>query len=187
MVRRLAGLEVCGVRTTKDGKDVVSYTEIMERFGIGRRTAERLAAAGVLVEYKSVTKKKEFDLWASLQSYITHVQAEADKGSTKGKRQRLEFERMEVDIAWRQTKQELDEIKRDHRLGKYLDRDQVVRDYRAFFTEFQAFALTIPANVSTMLAGILPGREQREVEQEMTGMIKAVLAKFVEDHIGQGG
>jgi len=158
----------------------------MEGFGISKRTAERLAAEGVLVEYKSVAKKKEFDLWASLQKYTEHVRKEAEKGSSKGKRQQLEIQKLQADIDWKNMKNELDEIKRDIIHGKYLLRDQVVRDYREFFAEFQAFALTIPANVSGMLAGVVPGREQREIEQEVTRMVKTALTKFVEDSIGQG-
>ena len=175
------------MRTTKDGRVIADYTEIMERFGIAKRTAERLASEEVLVEYKSVAKKREFDLWASLQSYVAHVKAETEKGSSKGKRQHLEVEKLRADIAWKQVKNELDEIKRNFMQGKYLERERVVEDYREFFAEFQAFALTIPANVSGMLAGIVPGREQREIEQEVTKMVKAALTKFVEESIGQGG
>ena len=175
------------MRTTKDGKVIADYAEVMERFGIAKRTAERLASEGVLVEYKSVAKRREFDLWASLQNYVAHVKAEAEKGSSKGKRQRLEVEKLRADIAWKQVKNELDEIRRDHNLGKYLERERVVEDYREFFAEFQAFALTIPANVSGLLAGIVPGREQREIEQEVTKMVKTALTKFVEDSIGRGG
>jgi len=175
------------VRTTKDGKTVVEYPEIMERFGIARRTAERLAAEGVLVEYKSTVKRREFDLWASLQNYVKSVRTEEEKGSSKGRRQQLEVKKLQADINWKTVKNELDEIKRDHKLGKYLERDQVVRDYREFFADFQAFALTIPANVSGMLAGVVEGREQREIEQEVTKMVKAVLSKFTEDYLTQGG
>jgi hypothetical protein len=119
----------------KENIVIAEYADICQAFWISRRTAERLAADGVLAEYKSSAKKKEFDFAASVAAYVRHVQDEAEKKVKPCTREELELEKLRADIALKGTQLELNTIKADIQNGKYILRQDAERDLGKFFLD----------------------------------------------------
>jgi|GEM_PF-286655 len=170
-----------GMRISKDGKCIVGYTEIMEALGISKRSAERLAADGVLVEYKSLSggRKREFDLVASFQAVREREKLERERDSDQKKREALKRRQMQSDIDWRAVRREMDEIKRDRELGKYISIETVRQDYQKFFALFKSFAMGIPGRVGMKIKGKVSLEDQRKIEAAIEKEVAERLRLFV--------
>ena len=147
--------------------------------GISKRTAERLAAEGILVEKKSVAKKKEFDLGTSIKAYLQYLEKEREKDSPGKRRQALEEKRIREDIEGRRARRELAELRRDITAGNYVAVTDVRRDYQKFFALFKQFAMGLPERVGMKLKGKVSLDDQRIIESDITQEVAAKLRLFV--------
>ena len=167
------------MRINKEGIVLADYVEMAGILGISKRTAERLAAEGVLIERKTVAKKKEFDLAASVKAYIKYLETEREKDSPQKRRQALEEKRIREDIAARGVKRELNEILRDIKRGRYVDVEDVRQDYQKFFAQFKLFAMGLPERVGMKLKGKVSLDDQRVIENDIATEVAAKLRLFV--------
>jgi len=157
---------------------------ISQLFGVTVRRIQQLTQEGVLktVEAQDENGKRcrRYDLIPTVKRYVAFLR---DKASTKGSRTDKEIElkeqKLEADIALRESQGELHRLKTAIAAGEYISIEEVRLDYAKFFVIFKKFAMSLPARIGGMLSGSLEPLEQRRVEKEISGEISTLLNSFV--------
>ena len=125
-------------------------------------------------------KCRRYDLIPTTQKYISHLQDKIrSKGSRTDKEIELKEQKLEADIALRESQGELHRLKTAIAAGDYISVEEVRLDYAKFFVIFKKFAMSLPARIGGMLSGSLEPLEQRRVEKEVSGEISELLNSFV--------
>ncbi|MFR3250599.1 MAG: hypothetical protein ACLTQL_05780 [Eisenbergiella sp.] len=91
----------------------------------------------------------------------------------------LREQKLQADIALKESQGELHRLKTDIAAGKYISVEEVQMDYSKFFVTFKKFALSIPARIVGMFSGQLEPAEARKVEKEMASEVNRLLDAFV--------
>ena len=91
----------------------------------------------------------------------------------------LRQQKLEAEIALKESQGEIHRIKAEIAAGKYIDVDEVALDYRKFFATFKRFAMGIPSRLVSMMSDSLEPVEARRVEKEMGAEVKRMLHAFV--------
>lgn len=148
----------------------------------GRRRIEQLTSDGVL-DAAVVTvdghKVRRYDLIPTIQRYVQYLSDKAYGKSRSEKEMELKEQKLEAEVALKESQGELHRLKTQIAAGEYISIDEVRLDYAKFFLVFKKFAMSIPARVCGMLSGQLEPLEARRVEKEMAGEIAGLLASFV--------
>ena len=168
----------------KETRILYEPKDIAQIFGFsGVRRVEQLTADGV-IEANLVTvngkRVRRYDLVPTVQKYIQYLSGKA-YGRMNGteKEMRLREQKMEADIALKESQGELHRLKTQIAAGDYISVEEVRLDYAKFFMVFKKFAMSLPARVSSMLSGLLEPIESRRIEKEMSGEINDLLNSFV--------
>lgn len=168
----------------KETRILYEPKDIAQIFGFsGVRRVEQLTADGV-IEAILVTvngkRVRRYDLVPTVQKYIQYLSGKA-YGRMNGteKEMRLREQKMEADIALKESQGELHRLKTQIAAGDYISVEEVRLDYAKFFMVFKKFAMSLPARVSSMLSGLLEPIESRRIEKEMSGEINDLLNSFV--------
>ena len=168
----------------KETRILYEPKDIAQIFGFsGVRRVEQLTADGV-IEAILVTvngkRVRRYDLVPTVQKYIQYLSGKA-YGRMNGteKEMRLREQKMEADIALKESQGELHRLKTQIAAGDYISVEEVRLDYAKFFMVFKKFAMSLPARVSSMLFGLLEPIESRRIEKEMSGEINDLLNSFV--------
>jgi hypothetical protein len=91
----------------------------------------------------------------------------------------LREQKMQADIALKESQGELHRLKTSIAAGDYISIEEVCLDYAKFFVVFKKFAMSLPARVSGMLSGQLEPLEARRIEKEISSEISSLLNSFV--------
>ena len=168
----------------KETRILYEPKDIAQIFGFsGVRRVEQLTADGV-IEAILVTvngkRVRRYDFVPTVQKYIQYLSGKA-YGRMNGteKEMRLREQKMEADIALKESQGELHRLKTQIAAGDYISVEEVRLDYAKFFMVFKKFAMSLPARVSSMLSGLLEPIESRRIEKEMSGEINDLLNSFV--------
>lgn len=148
----------------------------------GSRRIEQLTRDGVidavLVDVDG-HKVRRYDLVPTIQKYVKYLSDKAYGRSRSEKEMELKEQKLEAEIALKESQGELHRLKTQIAAGEYISIDEVRLDYAKFFLVFKKFAMSIPARVCGMLSGQLEPLEARRIEKEMAGEIADLLASFV--------
>ena len=148
----------------------------------GTRRIEQLTREGVIdavlvkVDGHEV---RRYDLAPTIQKYVKHLSDKAYGRSRSKKEMELKEQKLEAEVALKESQGELHRLKTQIAAGEYISIDEVRLDYAKFFLVFKKFAMSIPARVCGMLSGQLEPLEARRIEKEMSGEIANLLASFV--------
>lgn len=148
----------------------------------GRRRIEQLTSDGVLnavLETVDGHKVRRYDLVPTVQRYVQYLSDKAYGKSRSEKETELKEQKLQAEIALKESQGELHRLKTQIAAGEYISIDEVRIDYAKFFLVFKKFAMSIPARVCGMLSGQLEPLEARKIEKEMSGEIADLLASFV--------
>lgn len=148
----------------------------------GRRRIEQLTSDGTLdavLEKVDGHKVRRYDLIPTVQRYVQHLSDKAHGKSHSEKEMKLKEQKLEAEVALKESQGELHRLKTQIAAGEYISIDEVRLDYAKFFLVFKKFAMSIPARVCGMLSGQLEPLEVRRIEKEMAGEIADLLASFV--------
>ena len=157
---------------------------IAQLFGFsGTRRIEQLTQDGVidaiLVEVNG-RKVRRYDLVPTIQKYIQFLSSKAyGKSSRSDKEMELRQQKMEADIALKESQGELHRLKTQIAAGEYISIEEVKIDYSKFFIILKKFVMSLPARMSGILSGVLEPLEVRKMEKEMMGEITNLLNSFV--------
>lgn len=159
-------------------------TEIIAQlFGVSVRRIQQLTQDGVISTTKIIEDGRtvrRYDLVPTIQNYIKYLSEKAygRRGRTD-KEIELREQKMEADIALKESQGELHRLKTEIAAGKYISVEEVKMDYSKFFVVFKKFAVSIPARVVGMLSGQLQPTEARKIEKELADEVNRLLGAFV--------
>lgn len=176
-----------GVHITSDGGELKGgfcRTEIIGKlFGVSVRRIQQLTQDGVISTTKIIEDGRtvrRYDLVPTIQNYIKYLSEKAyGRQGRTDKEIELREQKMEADIALKESQGELHRLKTEIAAGKYISVEEVKMDYSKFFVVFKKFAVSIPARVVGMLSGQLQATEARKIEKELADEVNRLLGAFV--------
>lgn len=148
----------------------------------GPRRIEQLTHDGVIDAVLVKVNGREvrrYDLVPTIQKYVKHLSEKAKNRNHSGKEMELKEQKLEAEIALKESQGELHRLKTQIAAGEYISIDEVRLDYAKFFLVFKKFAMSLPARVGGLLSGHLEPLEERRIEKEMSGEIASLLDSFV--------
>lgn len=176
-----------GVHITSDGGELKGgfcRTEIIGKlFGVTARRIQQLTQDGVISTTKIIEDGRtvrRYDLVPTIQNYIKYLSEKAyGRQGRTDKEIELREQKMEADIALKESQGELHRLKTEIAAGKYISVEEVKMDYSKFFVVFKKFAVSIPARVVGMLSGQLQPTDARKIEKELADEVNRLLGSFV--------
>lgn len=176
-----------GVQLMSDNGEVRGSfyrTEIIAQlFGVSVRRIQQLTQDGVISTTKIIEDGRtvrRYDLVPTIQNYIKYLSEKAyGRQGRTDKEIELREQKMEADIALKESQGELHRLKTEIAAGKYISVEEVKMDYSKFFVVFKKFAVSIPARVVGMLSGQLQPTEARKIEKELADEVNRLLWAFV--------
>lgn len=169
--------------TTQAKGGTYCRTEVIAAlFGVSVRRIQQITQEGiistvsVIEDGKSV---KRYELVPTVQKYVKYLSDKAYGKSKSEREMELREQKLEADIALKESQGELHRIKTEIAAGKYIDIEEVKMDYSRFFVIFKKFALSIPARLAGRISGQLDPLEVRSIEKDLSKEIKRLLSSFV--------
>ena len=109
---------------------------------------------------------RRYDLAPTIQKYVKYLSDKAYGRSRSEKEMELKEQKLEAEVALKESQGELHRLKTQIAAGEYISIDEVRIDYAKFFLVFKKFAMSIPARVCGMLSGQLEPLEARRIERK---------------------
>lgn len=157
----------------------VRVETIAQIFGVTVRRVQQLTQEGIIKTEEVQGEGRRYDLMPTVMAYIKHLSDKAHGKSRSEKEVELRQQKLEAEIALKESQGEIHRIKAEIAAGKYIDVDEVTLDYRKFFVAFKRFAIGIPPRLVSMIGDSLDPLEARRVEKEMGAEVKRMLHAFV--------
>lgn len=156
---------------------------IAQLFGVSVRRVQQLTQEGIISTTSAVEDGRtvrRYELVSTIQRYVQYLSEKAyGKQHRTDKEIELREQKMQADIALRESQGELHRLKTEIAAGNYISVDEVKMDYEKFFVVFKKFATSLPARVCGMLSGQLDPVEARKLEKEIAQEINSLLGAFV--------
>lgn len=141
------------------------------------QASEIISTTKILEDGKSV---RRYDLVPTIQAYVKYLSDKAyGKQHRTDKEIELREQKMQADIALKESQGELHRLKTEIAAGQYISVEEVKLDYAKFFVVFKKFAMSIPARVTGMLSGQMEPSELRRCEKEIAAEVNRLLGAFV--------
>lgn len=150
---------------------------IAQLFGITVRRVQQLTQEGI-IKTTSTPEGRRYHLVDTVRTYIRYLSDRAYGKAKSVKEVELKEQKLEAEIALKESQAELHRMKREIAEGKYIDKDEVTLDYQKFFITFRRFALSIPTRLVSMVSDQIKPAEARRVERELTEETKRMLTAF---------
>lgn len=165
------------------GKATYRVEVIAQLFGVTVRRVQQLTQEGVISTVKEVEEGRtvrRYELVPTIQKYIKYLSEKAyGKSGRTDKEIELREQKLEADIALKESQGELHKLKTQIAAGEYISIEEVKLDYSKFFVTFKKFALSLPSRVTGLIAGQLDPVEARRLEKEIADEINRLLGAFV--------
>lgn len=172
-----------GSMSSGNGQNLYDSRIMAQLFGFeGPRRIEQLTHDGVIDAVLVKVNGREvrrYDLVPTIQKYVKHLSEKAKNRNHSGKEMGLKEQKLEAEIALKESQGELHRLKTQIAAGEYISIDEVKLDYAKFFLVFKKFAMSLPARVGGLLSGQLEPLEARRIEKEMSGEVASLLESFV--------
>lgn len=182
---------VAAVNDKYDGADIPCRVEVIAAlFSLSVRRIQQLTQDGILpTEEVKVNgrKSRRYLLAETIGRYTTYLSDKASGKESSDRMTKLKEQKLEAEIALKETQGELQGIRKDIAVGKYIDTQEVELDYINFFMVFKKFCLAIPSRLAGRIRGSLDAVEVRAVEKELNDEIKTMLNNFVVAGVTEGG
>jgi len=188
-VEELTGIILAGGGITVNengevtGKATYRVEVIAQLFGVTVRRVQQLTQEGVISTVKEVEDGRtvrRYELVPTIQKYVKYLSEKAyGKAGRTDKEIELREQKLEADIALKESQGELHKLKTQIAAGEYISIEEVKMDYSKFFVTFKRFALSLPSRVTGMIAGQLDPVEARRLEKEVSDEINRLLGAFV--------
>lgn len=162
-----------------NGGQFVKVDIIAQIFEVSVRRVQQLTQDGIIKTDEVPGEGRRYELVPTIKKYIRYL---SDKAYGKGKSEKeaeLRQQKLEAEIALKESQGEMHRMRAEIAAGKYVDVDEVALDYQKFFVTFKRFALSIPSRLVSMISDSLEPLEARRVEKEMNAEVKRMLRAFV--------
>lgn len=147
-------------------------------FGVSVRRVQQLTQEGI-IKTVSTPEGKRYDLAPTVQDYIKYLSDKAYGKSKSEKEMELREQKLQAEIALKESQGELHKMKTEIAVGQYISVDEVQMDYSKFFIVFKKFALSLPSRLSGMISGYCDPLEVRKIEKDLSVEVKRLLSSFV--------
>ena len=164
---------------TSGGAQFVKVEVIGQLFGVSVRRIQQLTQEGVIRTGEVPGQGRRYELVPTIKTYIQYLSDKAYGKSKSEKEAELKEQKLQAEIALKESQGEMHRMRREIAAGKYLDTDEVALDYQKFFVVFKRFALSIPARLVSMISDQVAPLEARKIEKEMNEEVKRMLTSFV--------
>ena len=153
-------------------------------FGLSVRRCHELTQEGILPTIAAPKggpgRARCYDLVPTVQKYVAYLSQKAfHKRGPSDREAELKTQKLEADIALKESQGELHRLKTAIAAGEYISIEEVKLDYARFFVSLKKFSMSIPARTVGMLSGQLDPLEARKMEKELSAEIAALLDSFV--------
>lgn len=151
---------------------------IASLFGVSVRRVQQLTQEGII----STTKTSEgnrYELAPTIQKYIQYLSEKAYGKSKSEKEMELREQKMQAEIALKESQGEMHRLKTEIASGRYIDIEEVKMDYSRFFISFKKFALSLPSRLSGRISGHCDPMEIRAIEKDLNAEIIRLMESFV--------
>lgn len=164
--------------------EIVRVEIVAKFFGVTVRRVQQLTQEGIIETVAAVDESgkacRRYELMPTVQRYIQYLSGKAyGKAHRTDKEAELREQKMEADIALKESQGELHRLKTAIAAGEYISIEEVKLDYAKFFVVFKKFAMSLPTRISGMLSGVLDPTEARRVEKEVSVEMAELLNSFV--------
>jgi len=166
----------------KSNGSVYRVEVIAALFGVSVRRVQQLTQEGIIstVEVtESGRKVKRYELASTIQKYVKHLSNKANGKNHSEREAELREQKLQADIALKESQGELHQMKTQIAAGKYIDVEEVEMDYARFFLIFKKFALSIPSRMAGRIGGYCDPIEVRAIERDLSQEISSLLNNFV--------
>ncbi len=161
-----------------ESKNYMKVEVIAQLFGVSVRRIQQLTQDGVLPTTQTSSGRR-YDLVPTVQKYVKYLSDKAYKKGDKSEREfELQSQKLEADIALKESQGELHRIKTQIIEGKYIPKEEVQADYRRFFVVFKKFVQGVPARVSGYINGIIDPTQVRKIESDLNREMTNLLIGF---------
>ena len=156
---------------------------IAQLFNVSVRRIQQLTQEGILSTTETAEGRR-YDLVPTIQRYVQYLSDKAYGKNTRSEKEaELREQKLEADVALKQSQGELHRLRTEIAAGKYVTIEEVTADYERFFTVFKKFALALPGRLidSLSLIGGSPLEPQaaRQAEKTLQGEVRRLLLAFV--------
>ena len=142
------------------------------------RRIQQLTQNGVLPTVET-PEGRRYDLVPTIQRYVEYLRDKAYGRSHSEKELELKEQKLNAEIALKESQAELHQLKTAIAAGKYISVEEVTVDYEKFFLTFKKFALALPARLTDIVSANLDPLEARRTEREIQAEISGLLTAFV--------
>lgn len=158
---------------------------IASLFGVSVRRVQQLTQEGII----STTKTKDgnrYELAPTIQKYIKYLSDKAYGKSRSEKESELREQKLQAEIALKESQGEMHRLKTEIASGKYIDIEEVKMDYSRFFVVFKRFALSLPSRLTGRISGLVDPTEVRKIEKDLNEETIRLMENFVVAGVGPG-
>ena len=120
-----------------------------------------------------------YELAPTIQRYVKYLSDKAYGKSKSEKEAELREQKLQAEIALKESQGEMHRLKTEIASGKYIDIEEVKMDYSRFFVSFKKFALSLPSRLSGRISGHCDPMEIRSIEKDLNAEIIRLLNSFV--------
>ena len=156
----------------------VTSRAIAKVFDISMRWVQQLTKEGVIQAIEMPGEGRRYNFLPTVEAYARY-QSKKIKGREKPEKEvKLRQQKLEAEIALKESQGELHRMKCEIAAGTYIDIAEVVLDYQKFFTTFKRFAMGIPSRLLGLISDKLDPLESRRIEKEMGLEVTRMLRAF---------
>lgn len=157
----------------------VKVEVIAQLFGVSVRRVQQLTQEGIISTTEVPGEGRRYELVPTIKVYIQYLSDKAYGKNRSEKESELKEQKLQAEIALKESQGELHRMRREIAAGKYIDIEEVALDYQKFFIVFKRFALSIPSRLVSMISDKVEPVEARRLEKEMNDEVCRVLKAFV--------
>ena len=159
---------------------LVRVEVIAQLFGVTVRRIQQLTQDGVIwTEVSKEDGRRRYPLVPTIQAYIQYLSDKAYGKSKAAKEVELKQQKLEAEVALKESQAELHRIKTEIATGDYISKEEVSLDYQKFFSVFKRFALQLPARLVSIVSDQIKTAEASRAEKEMTDEVARMLRAFI--------
>ncbi len=152
---------------------------IAQLFGVTVRRIQQLTQEGVLPT-TDTAEGRRYDLVPTIQAYVQYLSDKAYGKNRSEKETELREQKLQAEIALKESQGELHRLKTDIAAGKYIAVEEVVMEYQRFFLQFKKFAMSIPSRLVDSVSDFaeLDPIQARQMEKQIKLEVENQLASF---------
>ncbi len=151
---------------------------IAQLFGVTVRRIQQLTQEGVIPTTETADGRR-YDLVPTIQKYVKYLSDKAYGKSRSEKEMELREQKLEAEIALKESQSELHRIRTEITAGKYIAVEEVKMDYSRFFLTFKKFAMSLPSRLTDMVGNRIEPIEARRMEKDLQREVQRLLEGFV--------